>query len=486
MYAHREPMVYIGSNDGMLHAFDANTGNEVFAYIPEGVYGNLVNLVSPYYNEQHHFYVDGSPQVADVQFSSDNSWHTIVLGSERAGGSTIFALDVTDPSQFTSETAVGQAALWEFTDGDMGLSYSTPVAVSTTAGFAVIFGNGYDSPNNKPVLYALNPQTGAVLQKIDLCAVVPTACNSSLPNGLSNVVAMNTTGAFLSGTSNVIYAGDLQGNLWRVNISSPTTWTVSVLFQARDPSDNPQPITVTPAVTLNPLIPTLTGTMVYFGTGQLLGIPDLGNTQVQSVYGIFDSGTPPATPLTRADLQVQTMTSANVTTTEMVNTTIRQLSSNPVNLPVQHGWYVDLDLVAGERVVTDPVLFNGTLQLTTYQPNSSTCTGGGNAWYMVFNYATGGATAVAQFDWNGTNSITSADLYDGQTVSGVSLGSAYAAGAKLVTGAGGAVAYTTSGGSQITSGTGAGQCTSVSGTTTCIPNWTNADALSRGAWQEIR
>ncbi|MGH8144641.1 MAG: PilC/PilY family type IV pilus protein, partial [Steroidobacteraceae bacterium] len=317
----------------------------------------------------------------------------------------------------------------------------------------------------------------------------PTACNGALPNGLSSVVAMNTTGAFLSGTSNVLYAGDLQGNLWRVDISSPNPalWTVSVLFQARDPSGTPQPITVTPAVTLNPLIPTLTGTMVYFATGQLLGIPDLSTTQVQSVYGIFDSGAAPPAPLQRADLQVQTMSSVNVTTTAMVNTSIRLLTSNAVNLPVQHGWYVDLNLASGERVVTDPALVNGTLQLTSYQPNASTCTGGGNGWYMVFDYATGGATDAAQFGWNSSDSISSADLYMGQTVSGVSEGAVYAAGPKMVTGAGGAVVYTTSGGAEITTGPDAGECTSIAGTTTsCIPKWQNLDSVSHGAWQEIR
>jgi len=124
--------------------------------------------------------------------------------------------------------------------------------------------------------------------------------------------------------------------------------------------------------------------------------------------------------------------------------------------------------------------------VTSFQPNGSTCTGGGNAWYMVFNYATGGATVVPQFDWNGQNVVNSNDLYNGQTVAGVSLGAAYAAGPKMITGAGGAMVYTTSGAGEITSGAGAGTCTSVAGTNSCIPNWANADSQSRGAWEEIR
>ncbi len=479
-YFNRQAMLYIGANDGMLHAINASTGHEVFAFIPHAVWSNLINLASPYYNPQHRFYVDASPQAADIQFS-DNTWHTVLLGAERGGGNSIFALDVTDPTQFSSETNVAQNVLWEFTDANMGESFSEPVAVNTAAGFAVMFGNGYDSPTGMPYIYALNPKTGAVMAKINLCAAVPSACNAAQPNGLSSITSMSTSGALLSGAANVVYAGDLQGNLWRVDISNsnPANWTVSVLFEATDPSGNRQPITVTPQATMNPLAPTLTGAMVYFGTGQLLGLPDLSTTQTQTVYGIFDDGTAPATPYTRMNLVAQTITPETVTNAANVSTTIRLLSSNPVHLPASRGWYVDLNVTgsAGERMVTDPALFNGTLQITTYQPNSNTCVGGGNAYYMVFNYATGGSTTLPQFDWYGSGTIGSSDLYEGQTVAGASLGNSYAAAPKMVTLGDQAVVYITTGAAQVN-----GQCNG----TTCDQNELNADPASRGTWQEIR
>ena len=482
MYANRESLIYIGANDGMLHAFDAATGNEKFAYAPNGVWSDLIKLVNPYYNEQHWFYVDGSPNAADLQFA-DNSWHTVLLGSESAGGSSIFALDVTNPSNFTNEASVANEVLWEFTDGNMGLTYSAPMGVYTAAGFAVVFGNGYNSPTGQPYLYALSPQTGAVMAKINLCGAVPAACNAALPNGLSSVTSMNTSG-LLSTPANVLYAGDLQGNLWRVNISNanPALWTVSVLFKARDSLGNPQPITVGPAVTLNPLAPSLTGSMVYFGTGQFLSVADLSNTQVQSIYGVYDSGGAPALPLLRSSLVQQTMTNVTGTTTGGATVALRELSNNAVTLPSKHGWYVDLTLSSGERNVTAPALFNGTLQVVTYQPNPNACTSGGNSWYMVFNYSTGGATTVPQFDWNGNSGVTNVDLVAGQTVAGVSLGTAYSAAPKLVTGVGGALAYTTSGAGEQSNGT----CTAIAGTSSCIPGWANSDSHARGAWQEVR
>jgi len=480
----RTPMIYIGANDGMLHGFNASTGNETFAFVPHAVWNNLVKLVNPYYNEQHWFYVDGSPSAGDVQFA-DNTWHTVLFGGESAGGNSIFALDVSSPSNFTSEAAVANSALWEFTDGNMGLSYSQPVPALTAAGFAVVFGNGYNSPTGQPYLYFLNPQTGALITKINLCAAVAAGtCNAALANGLSSVTVVNTNG-LPSQPSNVVYAGDLQGNLWRVDISNsnPSNWTVSVLFQARDSLGNPQPITVPPAVSLNPLAPQLTGTMVYFGTGQFLALSDLTNTNVQSVYGVFDSGAAPATPLLRTNLQAQTLSAVpNVTNAAGQTVQLRQLSANPVLLPTKKGWLVDLLLDAGERVVTQPTLFNGTLQVVSFQPNTSICTAGGQSWYMVFNYATGGATTLPQFDWNGGNSVTSADLYNGATVAGLALGTAYSAAPKLITGVNGAMAYVTSGQGEIVTGPLAGTCNGGS----CIPGLANADLKGRGSWVEVR
>src|SRR6516165_6627149 len=105
-HANRSPLVYVGANDGLLHAFDAATGAERFAYIPNGVFNNLVKLVNPFYNQQHQYFVNGSPRAADVQFASDNSWHSVLVGTEGAGGNTVFALDVTAPDSLVTEANV--------------------------------------------------------------------------------------------------------------------------------------------------------------------------------------------------------------------------------------------------------------------------------------------------------------------------------------------------------------------------------------------
>jgi type IV pilus assembly protein PilY1 len=494
----RPPVIYIGANDGMLHSVDATTGAERFAYIPRGAYASLIKLVSPYYNAQHQFYVNGSPQAGDVQFT-DLSWHSVLVATEAQGGNSVFALDVTSPQNIGTEAQLAAKVLWDFVDTDMGLGFSSPSIADTTSGWQVFVGNGYNSTNEKPFLYALNPQTGAINAKVNLCAAVPAACNLTKANGLSTVTAINSSGE-VGGSANIVYAGDLQGNLWRVNVSgtTPSTWTVSVVAQARDSSGNAQPITTAPVVSLNPKYPQTLGTMVMFGTGQYLGSPDTSNENVQSVYGVYD---PPAgwtTPLTRASLVQQTLSTAMIGTQQ-----VRTVSANAVNVPTNSGWYMDLNLLSGERVVTDPRLeAGGELIFTTYQPippSTSSCTSSGSAYLMVLNYATGSSFTTPQFDVNGDHTINSSDEVVTVTTSGtviqnpvgLSLGNVYATAPTIRSGSfatGSAMALITLSSVGITS-TGAAPPPPPGCTTNaaCIkPILLKGPFASRTAWWEIR
>jgi type IV pilus assembly protein PilY1 len=321
----------------------------------------------------------------------------------------------------------------------MGLSFSEPAFASTSAGWLVLFGNGYNSPTQKPFLYALDPHTGTVRGKVDLCAAVPTACNTALANGLSSVSVVNSYGQ-VSAFANMVYAGDLQGNLWRVDItnSNPANWVVTVIFQARDSSSIPQPITTIPAVTLNPLFPQILGTMVMIGTGQLLGLPDLSTTQVQTLYGIFDAPTGASPPVgfagipTRNNLVKQTLVAATVGTVA-----VRTMpTQNPVTIPTNRGWYVDFSLAAGERLITNPQIeAGGGVVVTSYQPNVSSCTGGGNSWLTVLSFATGGSFPLPELDINGDGFLNTGDVatgVNGGNPVSMSLGPVYASAATIV------------------------------------------------------
>jgi type IV pilus assembly protein PilY1 len=428
-WMNRPPVIYVGGNDGMLHAFDAATGIERFAFIPHAVFSNLIDLTYPTYNENHRFFVDGSPQAWDVQFS-DNSWHTILVSPEGAGGKSLFALDVTNPAGIINETSLANSVLWEFTDGNMGLTFGPPSLALTNAGSLLFVGNGYDSPTEQPYVYALNPQNGSIVAKLNLCSFAPSACNAAMPNGLSTVTLVNSTGS-LSGPANVLYAGDLQGNVWRVDISNASTsnWTASVLFQATDPSGNPQPITTQPVVSLNPDFPRLAGTMVFVGTGQLLATTDLTTTQTESLYGLYDA-MPNASVITKASLVQQTLSTASVTTVSGSTVDAVAVSSNLVSLPTQMGWYLNFSLNAGERVITDPVLYSGALIITTNQPTTSDCETTTNSWFYEFNYMDGGRFPGPMFDVTESGGVSSSE----PNVAGVFLGNVYSSGARITSG----------------------------------------------------
>jgi type IV pilus assembly protein PilY1 len=484
--ATRPAVLYIGANDGMLHAFDVNTGGERFAYIPSGVYNNLVNLVSPYYNAQHQFFVNGSPKAGDVQFS-DLTWHSLLVGTESQGGKSVYALDITNPASITSETALANVVLWDFTDSDMGLGFSAPVIANTAAGWTVLVGNGYNSNNQKPFLYALDPQHGSKMAKLDLCGAVPAACDLTSANGLASLIAVNSGGQ-VAGGANLVYAGDLQGNMWRIDISNtnPNNWVATVLFQARDASGNKQPITTSPVASLNPRFPQVLGTMVMFGTGQFLGVPDIANANVQSIYGVYDPPAGYVSPLTRANLLVQDLDTATIGTLQ-----VRTISGTAPVIPINKGWYIDLDLLSGERVINDPRLeTGGELVLTTYQPIPpavGSCTTTGSSYLMVLNYATGGTFTTPQFDVTGDGKINANDTVvpSGSPVGtqpvapvGMSLGNVYASAPTIRSGS-------------FATGTGIALITestvgSIGGNPTIQPVILKGSSKSRTAWWEIR
>lgn len=447
--AAREPMIYVGANDGMLHGVDAANGNELMGFIPGSVFGNLYKLSDPLYYFHHQYFVDGSPDVQDVMLS-DGAWHTLLVGGENAGGNSIYAMDVTDPAAFTSDSAVASAVKWEFTDTDMGLSYSAPIIVRSNAvtvtdgssgaavnGFAVLFGNGYNSSSERPIFYAVDASTGAVLRKIDLCGaagVPPGACNSSVANGLSSMVAANSSGV-LGIPQDMAYAGDLQGNLWAINMANanPALWTVKLLFQARDPSGNDQPITTKPSLTLNPHFPDELGLMVYFGTGRFIATGDLTTTGVQTFYGIWDNtgdlsnyptGSTPVPPYHRADLQSQTLSLGTYTPSTGPNVSVVLSTNNPVNLtyntetvsnpspppptlsiPPVEGWYYDLSpLGSGARSFTNSLVANGGVQASINIPPGSSC-GTPSSYLMNVMYSTGGPFSDPSIGLNGGTSV---------------------------------------------------------------------------------
>ncbi|PFH08814.1 type IV pilus assembly protein PilY1 [Collimonas sp. PA-H2] len=369
-------VVYVGANDGMLHAFDASTGVETFAFIPNSVYPNLKTLSDPNYG--HHYFVDGPLAEGDAYIGS--AWKNILLGTTGAGAQSVFAVDITPTgTTFNGSALAAGSVLWEYaagSDADLGNVLGAPAVVQLANGkWAALFGNGYNSTNAHAVLYLVDVNSGALLNKIDTGVGSATALNGlSAPTLLFNsqrqVVAA--------------YAGDLQGNLWKFDLSNTdsTKWTSSSLFTAKNASSVVQPIVQAPAIAPHPL----GGYMVMIGTGKYIETTDKANTDTQSVYGIWDK-TGAAAVTGRSQLVQQTLTDVTSSTGALLGRTV---SSNAINWASQRGWYIDLP-ASGERAVGNlQVLKNIILLATTLSPNTADpCAGGGSSQLMGVNYLTG-------------------------------------------------------------------------------------------------
>lgn len=399
--ASRTRMLFQGANDGMLHAFNAATGAEAWAYVPNLVMGSLSNL-SNKTGFNHKYYVDGTPTAADVDFnnidgvSSSGDWRTVLVGGLGKGGRGYYALDVTTTTA-SSEVEVKNKVLWEFPNSvlnttnrnsatlNMGYSFGKPVIVKTTAkGWVALVTSGYNNGTNsgdsggdgEGHLYVINPKTGDLIKEI-----VTSGCTTSPaanPCGLAQISASIAS----DNTVDYVYGGDLKGNIWRFDLTGnvAASWSVSKFANLADASSVAQPITTAPKLTVNAGV-----RMVMVGTGLYLGSTDIpgsvgansSSSQTQTMYGLKDTLVALPTPL-RTSLQQQTISTTGGT---------RTLSTNAITAS-QKGWYIDLP-TTGERVYTQPAVYLNNLVFTSNIPSSTKCDPGGSSWVYVVNSKTG-------------------------------------------------------------------------------------------------
>jgi type IV pilus assembly protein PilY1 len=377
----RPTMVYAAANDGMLHAFVGTSGVdgglEQFAYIPSALFqgptgtpqvNGLVALGNP--NFAHHDYVDATPAAFDIDLNRTNgntsgspNWHTLLIGGLGKGGASYYALDVTNPAAMTTEATVASNVLWEFTDSTMGYSFGTPVVVKTAQyGWVALFTSGYDNSDGFGYLYVVNPANGALLQKIK----TPIASS-----GLTQASAYVQN--FTDYTADSVYVGDLNGQLWRFDLTTasgnyPAPTQIASLTDA---SGNPQPITSAPVIEIHP---TTRQRYVMLGTGQLLSSGDIGSTQTQTFYAIID-GTAGgfsaiSTPITRSNL-----------------TAVTDITAGVIIAAGSKGWYFDLP--ARYRVTSMPVTYNGIVAFSALVPTTDPCSPQGSSNVYAVDYSTG-------------------------------------------------------------------------------------------------
>lgn len=499
----RLPMIYVGANDGMLHGFSGKDGSEMIAYIPKAVYPELVNISNPAY--AHRYSVDGSPFTGDLNIAAPTAaadWRTFLVGSLGAGGKGFFVLDVTQPgskdgtttaSSFSTTNAQSLVVIDRTLnssaptvagtdDADIGHIFAAPVidennsfrasqvALLNDNRWAVVMGNGYNSTNERPVLLIQyldsTNQIGNVKElrkivatgtQVKSAPVDPVADQNIIANGLSapRLVDINSDGRV-----DVVYAGDLKGNLWKFDLTSGTaadwgvsTWgstagtpcqtaTCQPLFTAAY-SGKRQAISAPPTVKANDR--GAGGLMVAFGTGVNVTDDQRSSTDVHSVYSVLDNtkykavngrvtvntntaaksasnpdggGAVPAqvgvSQLVKQDIVGSDIVGGGVSSARKFNT-LTQNSVNYTNVSagaLQKGWYFNFQ-VTGERVLRALDFYDSSNNLTVfstapaYGGNGSTaesCEPAGTpekAYLTLFNIMDGRAPSVQVMDTNG-------------------------------------------------------------------------------------
>lgn len=495
--ASRNEVVYVGSNDGMLHGFDTDTGEEVMAYVPELVLSTEANEGLHYLTSQnyaHKFYVNLTPTIADAYF--DDAWHTVLVGGLGAGGKGYFFLDVTDPADFTTGNA-NTVVLDEIgmDDEDMGLSFSQPkVALLNNGRWAAIFGNGYNSDSGKAILYLYYFDDGTV-EKIDTGWTPPTNADGTVEkSGLSTPSLADVNG---DGVVDRVYAGDVQGNMWAFDLCNADLGGVcqdsgwerdygGPLFTTGT-ADNPEPITTSPRIAKNTQQPTgsAPNLMVLFGSGQYLNSDDLKDTDGTAYYGVWDNGT-------------GGLNSTNLVTRNFTDSGgLRRLTGDPVNwyngLEGDYGWKMPLDsgsesateVTGGERVITESILLGNVLFFNTAIPSTATCSSGGTGYLMSVDFLSGVAPNQAVFDGNGDGVIDDGDKgYVGELASDLGDDDDGESGGDNGAGNGGIP-----NGPGFISGSNGGEgklCLNVNGVAVCGPRqWYVGKREGRLSWQEI-
>ncbi len=431
----RTPALYFGANEGMLHAINANDGDELFTYVPDSLLSKLNLLSYPLYgcDDQagclpHAYFVDGAPRAGDAYIDTNGSdaWHSILVGSTGGGAKSLFSLDITDPDSFSASDVMWEISTTQspvaadLTTFQNNLGFTIPqssIVKMHNGQWVAIVPNGYDSVDKKAVLFIIDLETGGIIKTLDT-----GAGSGSAPNGLSTPIAIDSDNDRIV---DLIYAGDLQGNLWKFDVTSSNTngWDVAFkqgstpkpLYVAKDASNIVQPITSKPQVGNHPD----GGLMVYFGTGKFFedGDQDVsGSVQTQTFYGIRDQG---AEVASRSNLQVQTI--LHEETISALSIDVRVTSDTIVDYSSKDGWYMDLAspitvsgvlsyIQEGERVVSNPVLRAGRIIFTTLIPESDPCGWGGTSWLMEIDAVNGQRLATSPFDVNEDGSFDINDL----------------------------------------------------------------------------
>lgn len=444
----RPGMVYVGADDGMLHAFSAEDGSEKFAYIPSMLMDKLPEITKGPGDYQHRLFVDGDSIAANI--IAGGAWRTALIGTLGAGGKGFFILDVTNPDTFKDVEGHPESIIkLEVSSArvpEVGYIFNHPARDAQNTYYSVgramwdgkprwvaFLGNGYNpktsARSSSVALIAVDLEgalNGKGVWNKSLVKVIPITqgWDKGNSNGLSTPTAIDTD---YDGVVDTVYAGDLQGNLWKFDLSGGKNgnggWKVAAsnqgarpLFRARS-GDNYQPITTAPIVTKGCVEP---GYTISFATGSLIDTPAIYSAIPNAVYTILDNTVNPwniYNVVTKDKLVQQTLTSVTKEYRYSTDKTVPYVSKQGnIQTGSAYGWYMDLasdNKSPSERVIHTPVLYDKYLLFTTYIPAASNSCSIGSGALMALETCSGSRPHSPLFDTNGDGVVDSNDQKGG-------------------------------------------------------------------------
>ena len=384
----------VNANDGMMHLL-GNDGREKMAYVVSTAIPSLPKYAQPSYI--HQYLNDGTPTIKDVCLAADGKAHTVVVSTAGKGGASIYALDATDLTNPTDENL-----LWEFSnadDADFGLTVGSPSIAKDKDGKAIaIVSSGYENVSDTGSIFILN------LDKSKGQAWTENTNYTKIKLGTRGVGPVFVFDSNGDGIPEKLYAGDYDGNLWRVNYDHTTgQWTPSKLF-----TGGSAPFTTAPAATI-----AYGKTYVIAGTGQYLTADALDRNQQNYAYGFFDDG---KTTITEGELLNQTIgakITEGVNAITAANASAWTISENEIT-DSHKGWFITLP--KGQVVTADANIYRNKVArfqsvMRTHDDNACSLTGATS--FINVDLRNGGLFKQPLLDTNGDGKYDNKDTLVG-------------------------------------------------------------------------
>ena len=422
----RKTIILAGSNGGMLHAFDAQNGNEIWSFIPPSVLPNLRNVISSKANSSNSIYgVDGSPVVKDIYF--DNKWRTVVITGLGRGGHSYFALDITDinnpehlftfdndPSQkivtywnasgIKNEFAYVSNIPTEYDFSELGEAWSTPrilrLKINNNDKWTAKFGGGFNNgvnPNYGNAIFVIDLENnGKILKKINITDKAGNNVVNSIPTSIVPITADGTSLANYHGA--IAYFADYENKLWKLNLSNKgTLYDLQQIFDGESNDTNGR--RAMHDVTAS--IDTDNNLWIYYGTGD--------QQQLQKESSLIKNR---LDEIKEIDFPNYNTTTSKFTVTQCQDVTSKSSSCPTTN---QKGWYINLDL--NEKTTGQATIFNRTVYFPRYIPNKNNPCNPGVANLSTHDYKCGNSLSQIKL---GAGVASTPIIYKGNIYIGLS------------------------------------------------------------------